>query len=104
MTQTSLNPARKKQIDAAIERLRAALAAGSVTVVVGTNGSLAFRNWKDADGVADLCAYRRLAAQNSPELRRAVMRAEAMAGRKIDQRAIAAGQHSHDGGLTWSTH
>ena len=37
-------------------------------------------------------------------LRRAIMRAEAMAGHKIDPRAVASGMHSHDQGATWSKH
>lgn len=31
-------------------------------------------------------------------------RAEVTAGRTLDQRAIASGQHSHDGGRTWGAH
>ena len=54
--------------------------------------------------VSDLCAYRKLASSNSPALRRAIMRAEAMTGRKIDPRAVASGMHSHDAGATWSKH
>ena len=47
---------------------------------------------------------RRLSAKGSESLRRAVARAEALAGRKADARAIASGVHSHDGGRTWDKH
>ena len=53
-------------------------------------------------GAVLLCAYRALS--NTPEMRRALLRAEAMSGTKMDPRAIAAGEHSHDGGATWSKH
>ena len=88
----------------AIARLDAALGSGSVSVVVGAQGGLAFKGWQDREGVTDLCAYRKLAATNSPALRRAIMRAEAIAGRTLDQRTIATGLHSHDGGQTFGTH
>jgi len=104
ITQPNRTPEVVKKQDAAIARLDAALAAGKATVVVGTSGSVAFKGWVDSEGVSDLCAYRKLAASNSPALRRAVMRAEAMSGRKVDARAVAAGVHSHDGGHTWGHH
>lgn len=91
-------------MDRAIKRLNAALGAGTAQVVIGAAGSIAFKGWNEREGVSDLCAYRALAASNSPELRRAVMRAEAMSGRKLDTRAVASGVHSHDGGSTWGSH
>lgn len=79
---------------------------GGASVVIGANGSIAFRGWEGEErgGLSDLCAYRKLLATGSPELRTAVARAEAMSGRRIDGRAIAAGVHSHDGGKTWGSH
>jgi len=102
-SQATTPQARARQ-QTAIERLARALGNNEATVVIGASGSIAFRGWNEREGVSDLCAYRRLAASNSPTLRRAIMRAEAMAGRKIDPRAIASGMHSHDSGATWSTH
>lgn len=98
------NPQVRAAQDRAAKLLEAQLAAGTAQVVIGAQGSIAFKGWQDRGGLADLCAYRRLLASNSPALRRAVMRAEAVSGRKVDARAIAAGQHSHDGGKTWGTH
>ena len=56
---------------------------------------------EDRSGLSDLCAYRKLLASNSPELRRAVARAEVVAGRKIDPRMVSAGVHSHDDGKSF---
>ncbi len=106
LTQTNLNPVVRAQRMDAIQRLRKMIETGAVRVVVSAGGAIAFKGWTidDSKGVSDICAYRALTAQNAPELRKALMRAEALAGRKIDQRAIAAGVHSHDGGRTWGTH
>ena len=102
MTQPTLTEIQKLAQRGALARLRAALAVGTVTVVVGRNGAIAFRNWRDNGGVSDLCAYRAIA--NSPELRRALARAEVTSGNRINPQAIASGLHSHDGGSTWSKH
>ncbi len=104
LTQPNMTPVQKQGPRDAIKRLESAIGAGTVRVIIGRSGGIAFSGWAEADrrGVSDLCAYRALA--NSPELRRATMRAEALAGRKIDPRAIASGMHSHDGGNTWGTH
>lgn len=85
----------------ALERLNEALGDNSVRVVIGANGALAFQGWQDRGGLSDVCAYRKLASSNSANLRRAIMRAEVTAGRSLDQRAVATGAHSHDGGATW---
>ena len=103
-TQPNLTEIQKARMDAAVARLDAALAAGTASAVIGASGSIAFKGWGAREGVSDLCAYRKLASANSPALRRAIMRAEVMAGRKLDERAILAGVHSHDGGRTFSTH
>lgn len=94
-------PEKKKSAADALKRLQAALGDGSVTAVIGANGAVAFKGWRERDIWSDVCAYRKLAASNSPELRRAIARAEAMAGRKLNPRAVASGTHSHDGGKTW---
>ena len=103
-TNQQSTPQRRSEVKDAIARLGSALAAGTAQVVIGASGALAFRGWNNSEGVSDLCAYRALAATNSPALRRAIARAEVVAGRTLDARALAAGTHSHDGGTTWSTH
>ena len=87
----------------ALARLKRQLAAGTAQVVIGATGGIAFKNWTGERGMLfDLCAYRKLLASNSPELRRAIARAECTSGRKVNQATIATGVHSHDGGVTWS--
>ncbi len=103
-TQANLTAEQARRMQAAIERLNAALGDNTAQAIIGPNGSIAFRGWADREGVADLCAYRKLASSNSANLRRAIMRAEALAGRSIDSRAVAAGVHSHDEGRTWGSH
>jgi hypothetical protein len=100
-TQPNRTPEVIKRQQSAIDRLNAALGDNTAQAVVGANGAIAFKGWKENEGVSDLCAYRALAASNSANLRRAIMRAEALAGRLMDARAVAAGTHSHDGGSTW---
>jgi hypothetical protein len=104
MTQPDLTPTAKQAQRKALDRLEQALGAGTVRVVVAKSGAIAFDGWAEADrsGVSDLCAYR--AISNSPAMRRALLRAEAMSGNRMDPRAIAAGLHSHDGGRTWGAH
>ena len=103
-TNVNLTPVQRKRMTDAVERLNKALGNNEVTLVIGPSGSVAFKGWNEREGVADLCAFRRLAAMNSASLRRAIMRAEVTSGRKLDQRAIINGVHSHDGGKTWGTH
>ena len=104
MDRPNLTVAQKADQQSALARLGAALANGSVTVIIGAQGGIAFKGWTDTRGVSDLCAYRALTAANSAPLRRALARAEAMTGRKVNQAAISQGMHSHDGGKTWGTH
>lgn len=102
MTQPTLTEQQKQSQVKALQRLNDAIGAGTVKVIIGKAGGITFAGWQDREGVSDLCAYRAL--MNSPTMRRAVMRAEAMQGNKLDPRAIASGLHSHDGGATWSRH
>ena len=102
-SQANLSADQARRMSDAIKRLEMALGNNSASLVIGAAGSIAFKGWNDKEGVSDLCAYRALASSNSPALRRAVMRAEAL-GTKINPRAIAAGMHSHDGGQSWGHH
>jgi hypothetical protein len=95
---------RSNEVQAALKRLERSLQNGAVRVTIGANGAVAFVGWNDRDDVADVCAYRTLAAENSWALRQAVARAEQLSGRKVNPRAVAAGLHSHDNGRTWSKH
>lgn len=97
---------RRTEIEAALKELEAALLSGRTKVKVGPQGAVAFDGW-DGDnrrGVTDVCAYRTLSSKGSFALKKAVAKAEALAGRKVDARAVAAGWHTHDSGLTWGKH
>ena len=96
---------RRAQVDAAIARLNKQLGSGAVKVKVGPQGAVAFVGWKpqDRDDVSDVCAYRKLLAAGSWELKKAQMAAEVESGRKVDPQAVAAGYHTHDG-KSWSKH
>jgi|SRR5215472_2393542 len=98
---------RAREVRAAMERLAAALRQGRVQVIVDrASGAVAFTGWDDTsrDGITDACAYRALARSGSPLFQQLLARAQQMAGRTVDPRAIAQGVHSHDGGKSWHTH
>lgn len=96
---------RLAEVTAAAKALQQKLLQGTVTVTIGrTTGALALQGWTEEEraGISDACIYRLLA--QTWEMRQAVARAEALAGRKLDQQAVLSGVHSHDGGVTWSKH
>jgi hypothetical protein len=103
-TQKDLTPTAKQNQSKALARLDAALALGTITVTIGRTGAISFKGFQDNAGVSDICAYRALLSANSAALRKAIARAEAVGGVKLNPNAIAAGVHSHDGGYTWGTH
>jgi len=94
---------RAVEVRAMVARLSSALATGRVKAMIGPQGAIAFAGLSDneRDGVTDACAYRRLMVEGSALAKAAVTRAEQLAGRAVDKRAIAQGHHSHDGGQTW---
>ena len=94
---------RAEEIRRAVAGLSDALASGRIKARVGPQGAIAFVGWDDVerDGVTDACAYRRLMVTGSALAKAAIARAEQMAGRSVDRRVIAHGEHSHDGGHTW---
>jgi hypothetical protein len=98
--------ARKDEIRRMVARLSEGLASGRIKAVVGPQGAIAFNGLTETerDGVTDACAYRQLMITGSPLARAAIARAEALAGRSVDRRAVARGAHSHDGGHSWHNH
>ena len=98
---------RAAEVRAATERLAVAIATGRVKVVVDkATGAVAFTGWEgnNRDGVSDACAYRRLMATGSAMSKMLIARAEQLAGRQVDKKAVAQGLHSHDNGLTFHKH
>jgi hypothetical protein len=94
---------RNREIKESLARLERYLQTGQVRVQIGPQGAVAFPGWKDRNSISDVCAYRTLTLENSWSLKQAVMRAEVMSGKKVNQQAIAAGVHTHNG-TTWSNH
>ena len=94
---------RAEEVRRAIARIDAALVSGRAKVKVGLQGAITFSDLTDEerDGVTDACVYRRLMVTGSALARAAIVRAEQMAGRSVDRRALAHGVHSHDGGQHW---
>lgn len=95
---------RAEEIRETVSRLQKGLANGSIKAIVGPQGGVAFEGLTDADrnGVTDNCAYRRILATGSATSKLALMKAEQLAGRKIDQKAVAQGLHAHNG--VWHFH
>jgi hypothetical protein len=96
---------RQDEVRKAILGLTRGLASGKIRVVIGAQGAIAFAGWLQDDkaGISDACAFR-LATTGphaSPLAKQAIQRAEILAGRTVNQKAVAAGVHSHDGGKTW---
>ena len=96
---------RAEEIRETVARLQKGLAAGTVKAIVGPQGGVAFEGLAETDrnGVADTCLYRRILATGSATSKLALMKAEQLAGRKIDQKAVAQGLHTHDG-VHWHSH
>jgi hypothetical protein len=92
---------RMSEVERALKRLEQYISSGTVRIQIGPTGSIVFVGWNDRDRLSDTCAYRSLSLANSWALRQAVARAEATSGRKVNERAVTAGHHSHDGGGSW---
>lgn len=94
---------RITEVKRAVNKLDALLKQRRVQVKISPQGGVAFVGWpeQERDGVTDACAYRRIMATGSSLAKAEIARAEAMAGRAVDRKALAAGVHSHDGGATW---
>ena len=93
---------RLEQVRKALADLERLITKGDVMVVIDkVTGAIAFKGWKENAALSDACAYRLLMAAQSWPLRQAIAKAEFLAGRKVNEKAVAAGVHSHDGGKTW---
>jgi hypothetical protein len=93
--------ARAEEIQRVVLRLTEGLVNGTITAVVGPQGGIAFDGLTDTRGVSDACAYMQVMASDNALAKLAIMQAEQLAGRGVDQQALAHGAHSHDGGKTW---
>lgn len=88
---------RKEEVKQSVSQLDRAIREGRVKVRVGNTGGIAFDGWGEfaRRRVTDGCAYRRLMATGSATTKAAIAKAEALAGRSIDRRAVAQGLHAH---------
>jgi hypothetical protein len=97
-----VTPESQTRIQKDMDSLKEGLAKGTITIIIDKRtGAIAFKGWNATGFIGDTCAARRLMSMNSPEYRRALLKAEAITGRKANPAAIMAGHHSHDGGKTW---
>lgn len=96
---------RIAEIGRAVASLEKKIMSKAVKVVVDKKtGAIAFSGWQGAEeraDVTDACAYRRIMATGSALTRAEIARAEQLAGRTVDRKALASGVHSHNGGKTW---
>ena len=95
---------RIAETEKSLKRLETYLQTGTVRISISPQGAISFQGWRDSDRISDTCAFRSLSATNSWALRQAVMKAEAMSGRRVNLKAVAAGIHTHDSGRTWEKH
>lgn len=98
---------RKAEVKKALTQLEKLIAAGQVTVRVGTEGmakgAVAFKGWADTEreGISDACALRLLMVTGSATTKMKLAQAQQMAGTNFNRQTLAHGVHSHDGGNTW---
>jgi hypothetical protein len=95
---------RQKELKDKTEALSKGIASGTIKVVIGPQGAVAFQGWNDRGPVTDACAYRRIMSSGSALARAKIAAAEQLADRSIDKRVVNSGVHSHDSGKTWETH
>jgi hypothetical protein len=97
---------RKEEVKKVIDMVAQEIVAGRVKPKVGPQGAIAFEGLTNEmrRGVSDACVLRRILSTGSAMARQQIARAEQLAGRRVDQKALAGGVHSHDGGASWSTH
>ena len=95
---------RKEEIKTVVKKVEDGLARGKIKAVVSKKGGIAFDGLTvtDRDDVTDACVYRAIMRNGSALARHMLMKAEQQAGVRIDQKVLAGGHHSHDGGRTWS--
>jgi hypothetical protein len=94
---------RKEEVKKVIDLVAQEIVAGRVKPKVGPQGAITFEGLSPSmtRGVSDACVYRRIMSNGSAMARQQIARAEQLAGRRVDQKAVAGGAHSHDGGRTW---
>ncbi len=95
---------RMEEIRETARQIDRLIAQGLVKPVVGPQGAIAFSGLtaQQRNDMPDPCIYRQLSRTGSHATQAAIAAAERQAGRQVDRKVIAHGEHSHDGGRTWS--
>ncbi len=95
---------RKAEVKQVVTDVNSLIAAGKIKPMIDRKtGAIAFQGLSDdiRDGVTDACVYRQLMISGNSLTKMAIQRAEQIAGRTVDNKAVQQGVHSHDGGATW---
>lgn len=95
---------RKAEIKQVVTDVNSLIASGKVKPIIDKlTGAIAFQGLTETirDGATDACVYRQLMIHGNSLTKMAIQRAEQIAGRTVDNKAIAQGVHSHDGGRTF---
>jgi hypothetical protein len=97
---------RREEVRKTIEKIARGLVDGKYKVVVGKQGAITFTGipQSERNDVSDACVYRNLMSSGSAMARQQIMRAEQLAGRRVDQKVVAGGVHGHTdahGNVTW---
>lgn len=98
---------RAVEVRTAADKLAQRLASGRIKINIDkASGAINFDGWdaNERNGITDSCAYRKIMSGTSAAAKMAIARAEQLAGRAVDKKAVAQGIHSHDGGRTWHSH
>lgn len=97
---------RKAEVKKVSDLVAQEIVAGRVKPKVGPSGAIAFEGLTDVmrRGMTDSCVYRRIMSTGSAMAKQQIARAEQLAGKRVDQKALAGGHHGHfgpDGKVTW---
>lgn len=94
---------RKTEVKKRVTAIDKLIATRKVGVKIGPQGAITFTGISEADrdSMTDVCIYNMLKVTGSSAVKMAITKAEVLAGRGVNQDAVKAGIHSHDGGATW---
>jgi len=94
---------RRAEVKKAVTDIDKLVAKRKVGIKVGPQGAVTFTGLDEQlrAGMTDVCIYQMLMNRGSEGTMQRVIEAEQRAGRKISQKAVQKGVHSHDGGASW---
>lgn len=97
---------RKAEVKRVVDLVASEIVAGRVVAKIGPNGAIAFQGLTEAmrRGVTDSCVARRIMSGTNALAKQQMARAEMLAGRRVDMKALAGGHHGHfdsSGNVHW---